>query len=59
MEINNTTKALDEQEQALQDTVNAFNEISQSVEVVTENIKTVVQASKSLSIRAEEVAGYN
>lgn len=55
-EMDKSGTAMEEQEQALADTVKVFNDISQSVDEITGKIRQVVQSSHSLSARAKESA---
>lgn len=54
IEINKSSVAVAEQEKALTETVNVFNEISISVDTITDKIKQVVESSNLLSSRATE-----
>ena len=54
IEINKSSVAVAEQEKALTKTVNVFNEISISVDTITDKIKQVVESSNLLSSRATE-----
>lgn len=56
-QMNNAGSVIDEQEKALAETVRSFNEISQAVKTVSNNINTITIATNSVNQNAKETGG--